>query len=52
MFQFELRPHIGKIRTDILVYEQGWVIKYIKTPSRVKVERPDLWENEMHDDVE
>ena len=42
MFQFELHPHIGEIRTDILVYEKGGVIKHIKTPARVKVELPDF----------
>ena len=42
MFQFELYPPIGEIRTDILVYEKGGVIKHIKAPARVKVEFPDL----------
>ena len=42
MFQFELHPHIGEIRTDILVYEKVGVIKHIKAPARVKVELPDL----------
>ena len=40
MFQFELHPHIGKIRTEILVYEKGGVIKHIK--ARVKVQLPYL----------
>ena len=35
MFQFELHPHIGKIRTDILVHTKGGVIKHIKAPARV-----------------
>ena len=42
MFPFELHPPIGEIRTDILVYEKGGVIKHIKAPARVKVEFPDL----------
>ena len=42
MLQFELHPHIGEILTDILVYEKGGVIKYIKAPARVKVDLPDL----------
>ena len=41
MFQFELNPHIGEIRTDILVYEKGGEIKHFKAPARVKVEHPD-----------
>ena len=52
MFQFELHPYIGEIRTDILVYEKGGVIKHIKAPARVKVEPPDLWKNETRDEVE
>ena len=52
MFQFELHPHIGEIRTDILVYEKGGVIKNIKAPARVKVELPDLRKNLMRDKVE
>ena len=35
MFQFELHPHIGEIRTEILVYEEGGVIKHIKATARV-----------------
>ena len=35
----ELHPHICEIRTDILVYEKGWVIKHIKV-------------NEMYNDLE
>ena len=35
----ELHPHICEIRTDILVYENGWVIKHIKV-------------NEMFNDLE
>ena len=41
MFQFELQPQIGYIRTDILVYEKGVLIKHIKAPARVKVELAD-----------
>ena len=37
-----MHPHIGVIRTDILVYEKGGVIKLIKAPARVKVELPNL----------
>ena len=39
MFQFELHPHIGEIRTNILVYEKGGIKK---APARVKVELSDL----------
>ena len=42
MFQFELHPHIGEIRMEILVYEKDGVIKHIKAPARVKVELLDL----------
>ena len=35
-------PHIGEIRTQILVYEKGWVIKHIKAPAIFKVELLDL----------
>ena len=52
MFQFELHLHISEIRTNILVYEKGGVMKYIKAPARVKVEFPDRWQYEMCDDVE
>ena len=52
MFQFELHPPLGEIRTDILVYEKGGVIKHIKAPEKVKVELPDLWKKFMCDDVE
>ena len=47
MFQFELHPHIGEIRTDILLYEKGLVVKHIKAPERVNVELPDLWKNQF-----
>ena len=33
MFQFELNPHSGKIRTEILVYQKGGVIKYVEAPA-------------------
>ena len=42
MFPFELHPHIGEIRTFILVYEKVGVVKRVKAPARVKVELPDL----------
>ena len=38
MFQFELHPHTGEIRTEILVYETG-----VKAPAINKVELLDLW---------
>ena len=47
MFQFELHPHIGDIRTDILLYEKGLVVKHIKAPERVNVKLPDLWKNQF-----
>ena len=52
MFQFELHQHIDEIRTDILVYQKGGVITHIKAPARVKVELPDLGQNEICDEVE
>ena len=42
MFQFELHPHTGEIRLEILVYEKGGVIKYVKAPAINKVEILDL----------
>ena len=39
MFQFELHPHTGEIRTEILVYEKGVVIKHVEAPGINKVER-------------
>ena len=42
MFQLELHLPIGEIRTDILVYEKGGVIKHLKARVRVKVEFPDM----------
>ena len=44
-FQFEFHPLTGEIRTDILVYQKGGVIKHIKVPARVKVDLPDLLQN-------
>ena len=38
MFQFELHPHTGEIRTGILVYEKGGVIKHVEAPAINKVE--------------
>ena len=45
MFQFELHPQTGEIRTEILVYEKGGVIKHVKAPAIKKVELLDLWKN-------
>ena len=42
MFQFELHPHTGEIRTEILVCEKGGVIKHVKAPAINKVELLDL----------
>ena len=42
MFYFELHPHIHEIRTKILMYGKGGVVKYIKAPVIVKVEVTDL----------
>ena len=33
MIQFELHPHTGEIRTEILVYEKCGVIKHVKAPA-------------------
>jgi hypothetical protein len=33
MFQYELHPHTGEIRTKILVYEKGGVIKHVEAPA-------------------
>ena len=41
MFQVELHPHTGEIRTEILVYEKGGVIN-VEAPAINKVERLDL----------
>ena len=41
-FQFELHQHTGEIRTEILVYEKGGVIKHVKAPAINKVELLDL----------
>ena len=38
MFQFELHPHTGEIRTEILVYEKGGVIKHVEAPAINKVD--------------
>ena len=42
MFQFELHPHAGEIRTEVLVYEKGRVIKHVEAPAINKVELLDL----------
>ena len=51
MFQFELHPHTGEIRTEILVYEKGGVIKHVKAPAVNKVDLIDLWKNGPSDNV-
>ena len=38
IFQFELHPHTGEIRTTILVYEKGGVIKHVEAPEINKVD--------------
>ena len=38
MFQFELNQHTGEIRTEILVYGKGGVIKHVEAPAINKVE--------------
>ena len=38
MFQIELHPHTGEIRTVISVYEKGGVIKHVEAPAINKVE--------------
>ena len=45
MFPFELHPHTGEIRTEILVYEKGGIIKHVEAPAINKVELLDLWRN-------
>ena len=52
VFQFELHPHIGEIRTDILVYEKGGVIKHIKHQQESKLSFLICEKNERCDDVE
>ena len=42
MLSFESHPPIPEIRTDILVYKKGGVIKHIKAPAIVEVEFTDL----------
>ena len=42
MFQFELYPHAGEIRTKMLVYEKGGVIKHVKASAINKVDLLDL----------
>ena len=46
MFHFEFHPHTGEIRTKILVYEKGGVIKHVKAPAINKV---DLLDGEKMD---
>ena len=52
MFQLELHPHTGEIRTKILAYEKGGVIKHVEASAINKVDLLDLWKNELCDDVE
>ena len=42
MFQFEFHPHTGEIRTEILLYEKGGVIKHVEARAINKVELLDL----------
>ena len=42
MFQFELHPQTGEIRTKSLVYEKGGVIKHVEEPAINKVDLLDL----------
>ena len=42
MYQFELHPHTGEIRTEILVYDKGGVIKHVEAPAINKGYLPDL----------
>ena len=42
MFQFELHPHTGEIRTEIGVYGKGGVIKHVEAPAINKVGLLDL----------
>ena len=52
MFQFELHPHTDEIRTEILVYEKGGVIKHVKAPAINQVELLDLRKNGPRNNVE
>ena len=42
MFQFDLNPHTGEIRMEILVYGKGGVIKHVAAQAIKKVELLDL----------
>ena len=42
MSQFELHPHTGEIRTEIMVYEKGGVINHGEAPAINKIEFLDL----------
>ena len=37
MFQFELNPHTGEIRTEILVYGKGGIIKHVEAINKVEL---------------
>ena len=52
MFQFELHPHTGEIRPEIVVYEKGGIIKHVEAPAINKVDLLYLWKNGRCDDVE
>ena len=52
MFQSELHPHLDEIRTDILVYEKGGLIKHSKHQQESKLRFLICEEKkEMRDDV-
>ena len=45
ILQLDMHPHTGEVRKSFLVYEKGWIIQYIKSPGRAKVELPDVCKN-------
>ena len=47
MFQFEIDSHTGETRTEILLYEKGGVMKYVKAPAINKVDLLDLWKKDL-----
>ena len=42
MFQFELHPHTGEIRTEILVYDKGGLIKHVEACHTMAASAPAL----------
>ena len=42
MFQFQLHPHTSEIRTEIMVYEKGGVMKHVKATAMNKGDLLDL----------